>query len=114
MIAAVKVRGNVDAPQPVIDTLENLGLEKKNQIGIYEDTESIRGMLNKAKDFITYGEVDEETLEELQERYGEIEPGTVIDARPPSKGFKDTRKNVNQGGSLGERNSIDDLLLRQA
>ncbi|EHK01312.1 hypothetical protein HRED_08905 [Candidatus Haloredivivus sp. G17] len=29
MIAAVKVRGNVDVPQPIKDTMTNLGLKKE-------------------------------------------------------------------------------------
>lgn len=29
---------------------------------------------------------------------------------PPSNGFNDTKKHVNQGGSLGKRNTLDTLL----
>lgn len=112
MIAAIKVRGNVDVPKPIKDTMTNLGLKNRNQIRLYEDTESIRGMLNKAKDYIAYGEVSEETVEKLEERYGNAEVGETISARPPSKGFKNTRKNVNQGGSLGKHENIDELIER--
>lgn len=115
MIAAVKVRGNVDAPKPIRDTMENLGLENRNQIVIFEENDSVEGMMNKVKDFITYGEISEEVIEQLEERYNlEVENGTVIDARPPSKGYKSTKKGVNQGGSLGKRSSIDSLVERMA
>ncbi|MFP4038641.1 MAG: uL30 family ribosomal protein [Candidatus Nanohaloarchaea archaeon] len=112
MIAAVKVRGSVDAPHTIEDTMQNLGLENRNQIVFYEENDSIKGMMNKAKDFITYGEVSDDIIEEVEERYEEVESGTVIDARPPSKGFRNTKKGVNQSGSLGKRDSIDSLLKR--
>jgi large subunit ribosomal protein L30 len=112
MIAAVKVRGNVDVPQPVKDTMTNLGLKNRNQIVFYEDSDSVRGMMNKAKDYITYGEVSEEVIEKVKERYEKVESGKVISARPPSKGFRDTRRGFNQGGSLGERKSLDSLIER--
>lgn len=112
MIAAVKVRGNVDVPQPVKDTMTNLGLKKRNQIVFYEDSDSIRGMMNKVKDYITYGEVSDEVIEKVEDRYQKVDNGTVVSARPPSKGFKDTKRGSNQGGSLGKRSSIDSLIER--
>jgi len=112
MIAAVKIRGNVDVPKPVQDTMTNLGLENRNQIVLYEDDDSIKGMMNKAKDYITYGEVSDEVVEMLEERYEEVGHGTVISATPPSKGFKSTKKGFSQGGSLGKRPSVDSLIKR--
>jgi len=113
MIAAVKVRGNVDVPKPVKDTMTNLGLKNRNQIVVYEKDGSVEGMMNKAKDYITYGEVSDEVIEMLEERYEEdVEHGTVIAARSPSKGFKSTKKGFKQGGSLGKRPSVDSLIKR--
>ena len=85
MIAAVKVRGNVDVAKPIKDTMKNLGLDKRNQIGLYEDSDSLRGMLDKAKDYIAYGEVSEETVVMLEDRYGDAEAGNTISAKPPKK-----------------------------
>ncbi|WEL23941.1 uL30 family ribosomal protein [Candidatus Nanohalovita haloferacivicina] len=111
MIAAIRIRGDVDASDKVSATLQNVNLHRRNQCVVYEDTESIKGMFNKAKDYITYGEVSEETLELLEERKGsEIESGDVINLSPPSRGYKDTKKNVNQGGSLGKRENLDNLI----
>ena len=106
MIAAVKIRGNVDVPKPVQDTMTNLGLVKRNQIVLYEDDDSIKGMMNKAKDYITYGQISDEVVEMLEERSDEVGHGTVISATPPSKGFKNTKKGFSQGGSLGKRPSV--------
>lgn len=111
MIAAVRVRGTRDVPHKTRTTLENLNLDKRNQCVIYEDNDSIRGMLEQAKDFITYGEISDETIEELEDSKDvEIEHGTVINLAPPSGGFKDTKRNVNQGGALGQRENLDELL----
>ncbi len=103
MIAAVKIRGNVDVPRPVKDTMTNLGLEKRNQLVVYEENDSIQGMMNKAKDYITYGEISEEIVKALEEKHGEVTHGKVYSLSPPSKGFKGTKRHVNQGGSLGKR-----------
>ncbi|MFB6193197.1 MAG: uL30 family ribosomal protein [Candidatus Nanohaloarchaea archaeon] len=111
MIAAIRVRGDVDASDEASATLQNMNLERRNQCVVYEDTDSIQGMLNKAKDYITFGQVSDEALELLGERKGsEIESGDVINLTPPSRGYKDTKRNVNQGGSLGERENLDNLV----
>lgn len=113
MIAAVRVRSDIDAREKVSRTLEDLGLEKNNQCVVYEDSDSIRGMMNLVKDYIAYGEVDEETVEKLEEKAGEdLESGDVISLSPPSKGYKDTKKNHGQGGSLGKRPDVDELVER--
>jgi large subunit ribosomal protein L30 len=113
MIAAVRVRGLPDVSQKVSNTLDNLGLRKKHQVVVYEDDPSIEGMMNKAKDYVAYGEISDETVEALEERNGEdVEHGTVVSLRAPKGGFKNTRKNVGQGGTLGKRDDMDDLLQR--
>ena len=112
MIAAVKVRGDVDASEKISATLESLGLLKKNQVlFIEEDDEATKGMLNRAKDYISYGEVSEEVVEEVEEAKGvQVEAGTKVSMTPPSGGFRSTKKNFNDGGALGKRPRMDKLL----
>ena len=113
MIAAVKVRGSVDANKKARTTMENLNLDKKNTLVVYEDSDSIRGMFSRAKDYITYGELSEETVEALEEKKGEeVESGDSFSMTPPSGGFKNTKKQVGQGGSLGKRDNLDKLVQR--
>ena len=110
MIAAVRIRGQVDVPDKINATLETLGLTKKNQVVLVEDdNDAHKGMLNKAKDYLTYGQVEDETAEKIREKAGE---GNVAPLAPPSGGFKDTRKNVNEGGALGKRSDMDELLQK--
>ncbi|MFB6241933.1 MAG: uL30 family ribosomal protein [Candidatus Nanosalina sp.] len=109
MLAAVRVRGQVDVTDKISATLDSLGLRKKNQVVlIEEDNEAHKGMLNKAKDYIAYGEVSEEVAEKLQEK---SEDGAAS-LTPPSGGFKDTRKNVAEGGALGKRKDMDKLVQK--
>ncbi len=112
MIAAVKVRGDVDARQKVVRTLQDLELDRKNQVRLMEDNDVNRGMLNVVKDYVAYGEIGDETIERLQERTGEISEGDVINLPPPSGGYKNTKKNTGQGGSLGKHENLDQILLK--
>ncbi len=113
MIAAIRIRGNRDTPHDIERTMENLNLDKRNQCVIYEDEESIQGMFNKVKDFVTYGEISDEMIEELEDsRDVEVEHGTTVSLAPPTGGFKDTKRNVNQGGALGKRENLDELLQK--
>lgn len=112
-IAAIRIRGPTDTPKDIQTTLENLNLDKNNKAVIYkQENDAVKGMLNKAKDYITYGPItEEETLEKLQNKTNEeVTHGTNINLHPPKGGFKNTRKSVKQGGSLGKRKNIDTLL----
>jgi len=108
MIAAVRVRGQVDVPVKIQATLDSIGIRKKNQVVLVEeDNEAHKGMLKKAKDYLTYGQISDETAEKIREKAGEE---NVVSLSPPSGGFKATKKNVNEGGALGKRDDMDELL----
>jgi len=49
MIAAVRVRSEIDAREKATKTLQNLGLEKNNQCVVYEESDSVKGMLETVK-----------------------------------------------------------------
>lgn len=113
MIAAVRVRGDVDVHVQVSRTMQDLKLTKKNRLVVLEDTESIRGMLNKAKDYVAFGELGEDMIETLEDRKGsELEPGDTFDLAPPTGGFANTKKQFGQGGTLGDHGEIDHLVGR--
>jgi len=59
---AIRIRGCVGVPKRIEDTLNLLRLKTRFSCNIFPETASIKGMLEKAKDFITYGEIDRETL----------------------------------------------------
>lgn len=109
-IVAIQIKGHVDASQQIQNTLEQLNLGKRHQAAILKDNDSTQGMLQKAKDYITFGPLDEET----QEILNETEAGTTYNLTPPSGGFKNTKKHVKQGGSLGKRENINEILQKMA
>lgn len=111
MIAAVRVRGMIGTKQSIEDTLRMLQLYRKNYCVILKDEPHIKGMLMKVKDFVTWGELDEETEKALQKR----KRNPYYRLNNPRKGFG--RKGIKipfiKGGALGDRKEkIGDLIKR--
>jgi large subunit ribosomal protein L30 len=68
----VRIRGGVDAQKTVEATLTMLRMEKNNYATILKDSPSYTGMLRKAKDYITWGEPDIETIKLLIVKRGKL------------------------------------------
>jgi large subunit ribosomal protein L30 len=71
-LAVVRVRGDVGSRQDVRDTLRMLGLTRVNHCVLVDDSPTYKGMLHKAKDMITWGEVSKEALEALLRKRGRL------------------------------------------
>ena len=84
-LAVVQIRGTVKTHPDVRKTLELLRLKQKHACAVHENNEVVRGMLQKVKDYVTYGEIDEAMFKQLLEKRGEsigkkkIEDKKVID-----------------------------------
>ncbi|MEM5834402.1 MAG: 50S ribosomal protein L30 [Candidatus Aenigmatarchaeota archaeon] len=63
MLAVIRIRGK--ARKEIEDTLRMLRLKHVNNCVILPETPSFKGMVQKVKDFVTWGEIDKETLVEL-------------------------------------------------
>jgi len=137
-IAIIRVRGPVDSSKEIRDTLELLRLYRKNFCVVVEDNPSFKGMINKVKDYVTFGEIDEATYKELLEKRSEDYKGrekdnkgkidykkyiTINDKKikpffrlsPPKGGFgrKGIKISFTAKGALGNRKEkINDLLKR--
>ncbi|MEM4699398.1 MAG: 50S ribosomal protein L30 [Candidatus Nezhaarchaeales archaeon] len=72
LIAVVRLRGTVGVPGDVESTLKMLRLHKTNHATLIEDTPSYRGMLSKVAGYVTYGEIDKETLALLLRKRGRL------------------------------------------
>lgn len=120
-LAVVLVRGLICSRSDVRDTLVMLRLLRKNACVLVPDTPGVRGMLRKAKDYVTWGRIDTETRKKLEVhtkvrgKSKTTGKTAVFHLHPPRKGFG--RKGVKQGfvagGALGDRGEkMNDLLQR--
>lgn len=62
MFAVIRIRGSVGVRKKIKDTLKMLRLKAVNNCVIIPETESYKGMIKNVKDFITFGEINKETL----------------------------------------------------
>ncbi|ENN96562.1 50S ribosomal protein L30P [Methanocaldococcus villosus KIN24-T80] len=72
--AVIRVRGRIGVRGDIADTLKMLRLHKVNHCVIIPETDTYKGMLRKAKDYITWGEINKETLKKLILKRGRL-PG---------------------------------------
>ena len=70
---ALRIRGAIRMRKTVLDTLKMLRMHKVNHGVLIWGERSYTGMLNKCKDYIAYGEIDEKTLIRLLRVRGRIE-----------------------------------------
>ena len=137
-IAVIRVRGSVGLSRKIKDTFSLLRLYRKNFCVVVEDNPSYKGMVDKVKDFVTYGEINDETYKELVEKRGEEYKGREKDTKgkinykkfaliegkklkpffrlsPPRKGFgrKGIKVSFKAHGALGYRaDKINELIKR--
>lgn len=138
MYAVIRIRGKIHLRPGIEDTLKMLRLNRKMHCVLCNDNDSTKGMLRKVKDYITWGEVNDEVLknmiskrgrkvgdikltkEEAEKIYklikekGKIEEiKSVFRLTPPSKGFKKSIKQHYPNGEVGYRGEkINELLKR--
>ncbi len=132
LVAVVRIRGRVNVRSDITETLNRLNLKRVSNCTLIKVNDSYNGMLNKCSNYVAYGEIDEPTLNKLLEKRSkglsakdakEILEGK-FDAEklkeelpfrlhPPRHGYKSTKLNVKQGGSLGYLgNDINKLIVR--
>jgi len=71
--AVVLVRGLVYVRQEIRDTIRRLRLTRVNHAVVVPETPEVKGMLNYAQGYVTWGEIDKETLEHLLLKWGRFE-----------------------------------------
>ena len=137
-LAAIRIRGLTGVRAQISDTMKMLRLYKNNFCCVVPNNPLYTGMLKKAKDYITWGDINDETFNLLIEKRGEEFKGIEFDSKkkikyndffivndkkikkyfrlnPPRKGFgrKDIKTSFQNGGVLGYRGEkINDLIKR--
>ncbi len=138
LIAVVRVRGKIHLTNPIKRTLEMLNLHNKNWCSVVPDNDSMRGMIVKVKDYVTWGELSEESFDKIIKEKGEVfkpklqgEKNKIKQSNfflfnkkkykkffrlsPPKKGYgrKGIKTPFSKGGALGYRGKeIEDLISR--
>jgi len=140
MYAVVRVRGNVNMRKEIMDTLRMLRLNRINHCVLLRRDPAIEGMIKKVKDFVTWGEIDDKTLEALLNKKGRLAGDKKLEAKelkkilskikkvknlkeiegfkpvfrmdPPSKGHRNI-KQAYPKGALGYRGEKINFLLKR-
>ncbi len=128
-IAVIRLRGRTGLQGDVAATLDMLNIQRVNHCAIVPDSPNVVGMLRKAKDYITWGHIDADTLKLLLEKRSEAaSPNSrnfvVMDGKnykpyfrlSPAKGGlgkRGIKASFTNSGSLGDRKEKINELLRK-
>lgn len=72
-IAIIRVRGKVNVNREIKKTLDMLRLGAQNHCVVVKDSPAYLGMIQKAKDYITWGEVGKDDVSLLIRERGELD-----------------------------------------
>jgi len=135
MILVIRIRGMIDIPGNVRETLHRMRIRRKYSAVLMEDNENNRKLLRSVRNYVSYGIIGDEMLEKLIRERGVSVDGKKIDAKkiveglnkkkigdlglkpffrlhPPRKGIE-SKKHYGVGkGVLGEHKDIDELVGR--
>jgi large subunit ribosomal protein L30 len=115
MIAAIRIRGQVGLNKGVKETLHRLRIRRKYACVVFENpNEAQLGMIKSMRNFVSYGEISEETYKKLVEERGQKD--TEGNLKPffrlhPPRGGAKTKLHYPEG-ILGENKEMDKLLER--
>ncbi len=103
-LAVVLVRGVLGSSAKVRTTLSRLRLYRKNSCVLLDATPQILGMLLVVKDYVTWGDISEETIATLLEKRGRVagnKPLTPAYLKKHAQGdFSSIAKSLASGSSL--------------
>ncbi len=91
LIAIVRVRGHVKVSSDIEETMKRLRLNHVNNCTVVKMDGSYFGMLDKCKNHVTYGEIDEATLKSLLAKFlPEVDPKEVLSGKKPMSDLKES------------------------
>jgi len=116
-LSAVLLRTLIGKSPDVRKTLDILKLRKKHVCIVINNNAQNKGMLQKVKDVVAFGEIDDSTFKLLQEKRGKKsdEKKPLFHLHPPRGGFE--RKGIKvdyvSGGALGYRGAAMKQLIQK-
>ena len=139
--AVIRVRGTVSVKNDIRHALESIRLRKPNHCVILPNNEYSKGVLQKTKDYVTWGEISDDMLKTLVSKRGKTNSKTLVESKdvasvlkkikdgaikdsgikpvfqlsPPVKGYErgGIKKAFSQKGALGFRgDKINDLVAK--
>ena len=132
MIAIVRLRGRVNINEGIVRTLNQLHLPARNSCTLVQENGYYKGMLQKVKDYVTWGSIDKKGIEAILPRIETTDPKAKIDSKaildckslkelkikprirlhPPRGGLKAVTRHYPEG-DLGNRgDEINNLLMK--
>ena len=139
MIAIVRITGQLDLENQIVETFNRLNLRKKFNCIVIRNTPETLGMLKLIENFVAYGEIDKKTFEELVKKRGKALGKKKVDfdfiirefsegkinkkfselglrdyfaLHPPLKGLKSSKKHFPKGVLGNNKEKINDLIRR--
>ena len=116
MIVVIRIKGRVGLSYRINETLDRLRLKKKYACVVLKGTPEEMGMVEKLRDFVAYGEIRDDVYKELVKirgrkgQDGKLKP--FFRLHPPRKGYEATKTSFKEGGSLGNREDINELVFK--
>ncbi|MCK9405868.1 MAG: 50S ribosomal protein L30 [Methanothrix sp.] len=112
MFAIVRLRGEVNLRPDIKDTLAMLHIHRVNHCVVVKEDPHYRGMIQKVKDYVAWGEIDDDTLAMLLERRGRLSANRrlteqYLKENTPYSSFKELAKAINSGSA-----SLKDLQIK--
>lgn len=72
MWAVIRIRGEVKLRKDLRETLELLGIHRIHQLVLKPENNSMKEMIKKVEPYLTFGEINAETLAALLEKRGRL------------------------------------------
>jgi large subunit ribosomal protein L30 len=111
MIAIIRITGDVNLSRDIRETFNRLKLRRKYSCVVLNPTKEQEGMIKKVRDFVAFGEINENTFKKLKEKRENKNNPNFFRLHPPRGGIK-TKFHFPEGILGNNKNKINDLIER--
>jgi large subunit ribosomal protein L30 len=104
MYAIIRIRGGVNTRPEIKYTMDLLNINRVNHCAIVKEDPHYRGMIQKVKDYVAWGQIDDDTLALLLEKRGRLAGNrrlteALIKEKTVFGSIKEFAKAVNSGSA---------------